>query len=41
MFDRVNSALYTALIDAGIEIPNPQYDVHASLTQAKGWTSSA
>ena len=28
MFDRVNSALYTALINAGIEIPNPQYDVH-------------
>lgn len=28
MFDRVNTALYYALTEAGIEIPNPQIDVH-------------
>lgn len=28
MFDRVNTALYQALNEAGIEIPNPQLDVH-------------
>jgi len=27
MFDKVNSALYHALNEAGIEIPNPQYDI--------------
>lgn len=27
MFDKVNTALYHALADAGIEIPNPQLDV--------------
>jgi small-conductance mechanosensitive channel len=30
MFDKVNSALYTALSQAGIEIPCPQLDVHVS-----------
>ena len=28
MFDKVNTALYIALNEAGIEIPNPQLDVH-------------
>jgi small-conductance mechanosensitive channel len=28
MFDHVNTAIYEALSEAGIEIPNPQLDVH-------------
>jgi small-conductance mechanosensitive channel len=28
MFDRVNTALYTALAEANIELPFPQLDVH-------------
>jgi small-conductance mechanosensitive channel len=28
MFDRVNTAIYTALNQAGIEMPFPQMDVH-------------
>ncbi len=28
MFDKVNTALYYALTEAGIKIPNPQLDVH-------------
>jgi small-conductance mechanosensitive channel len=28
MFDRVNTAVYSALGEAGIEIPNQQIDVH-------------
>jgi len=28
MFDRVNTALYKALEEAGIELPFPQLDVH-------------
>jgi len=28
MFDKVNTALYTALNEAEIEIPDPQMEVH-------------
>jgi MscS family membrane protein len=28
MFDRVNTAVYSALEEAGIELPNPQLDIH-------------
>ncbi len=31
MFDRVNTAVYQALEDAGIEVPNPQLDIHHKL----------
>lgn len=34
MFDKVNTALYYALTDAEIEIPNPQLDVHLKGKQA-------
>ena len=33
MFDRVNTALYNALEEAGIEIPNPQRDVNFKINQ--------
>jgi small-conductance mechanosensitive channel len=39
MFDQVNTAIYEALAEAGIEIPNPQLDVH--LTQPVPQAGSA
>jgi small-conductance mechanosensitive channel len=36
MFDRVNTALYNALNDAGIELPNPQLDVHHKFAPGTG-----
>lgn len=36
MFDRVNTALYNALNEAGIELPFPQRDVHLKIDLAEG-----
>jgi small-conductance mechanosensitive channel len=33
MFDRVNSAVYNALAEAGIEIPMTQREVHHKIDQ--------
>ena len=33
MFDRVNTAIYNALNEAGIEMPNPQRDVNFKLSE--------
>jgi small-conductance mechanosensitive channel len=37
MFDKVNTALYYALSEAGIEIPNPQFDIHLFGQQDGEW----
>ena len=33
MFDRVNSAIYRALEDAGVEVPFPQQDIHHKIDE--------
>ena len=40
MFDRVNTAVYKALQEAGIEIPFPQRDVHHKLDPEDGYRIS-
>jgi small-conductance mechanosensitive channel len=36
MFDRVNTAIYRNLTEAGISIPNPQLDVHHHIPKSQG-----
>ena len=35
MFDKVNTAMYIALRDAGVELPFPQRDVNLKLNKAE------